>query len=49
MRGSTRKRGKTWTAYWQVEQVNTETGQREQRQQQQGRICPPEGRAGAPR
>ncbi|MBO0767556.1 MAG: site-specific integrase [Solirubrobacterales bacterium] len=36
MRGSTRKRGKTWTAYWDVTETDPETGEQVRRQRSKG-------------
>ncbi|HTX08326.1 MAG TPA: site-specific integrase [Solirubrobacteraceae bacterium] len=36
MKGSTRKRGKTWTAYWWVSRLDQETGQLGRQQRSQG-------------
>ena len=36
MRGSTRKRGKTWTAYWFVQKFDPKTGELERQQRSKG-------------
>ena len=36
MRGSTRKRGSSWTAYWDVQEYDAETGRTERKQRSKG-------------